>query len=226
MSLLSCSIVFSFTFAIGQASLKPSDFGARPVPWQKHDVPTEFISPSGLPRPTFRYWVPDADVEDDVLYADLKEIKAAGWDGVEVICLENYGIEPAIVDPAIYDYGGPLWRQRFNTMLRAAQDLHMTVDFALGPTQGASIPILDPNSPGMNTELVYGQANLTAGQLFDGPLPQPTRINPGYANAPEFYPPQENYTNSFVAAVLARRSNCKQKEARNIADFNSVSHFT
>ncbi|KAL9090855.1 MAG: hypothetical protein Q9165_005063 [Trypethelium subeluteriae] len=229
MSLLSHSL-FLFLFlaaAIVQADSKPTGFGNRPAPWERHDVPAEFSDPSGLPRPTFRYWVPDADVEDDVLYADLREIKAAGWDGVEVICLENYGIEPAVVDPATYGYGGPLWRQRFNTMLRAAQDLKLTMDFALGPTQGASIPILDPDSPGMNTELVYGQANLTAGQAFSGPLPQPTRINPGYANAPEFYPPPENYTNVFVAAVLIRRSNFTSHDPRVIQlDYSSVQELT
>lgn len=74
-------------------------------------------------------------------------------DGAEVICLENYGIELAVVDPAIYGYGGSKWRQKFNTMLNAAKQLDLTIDFALGPTQGASIPIHDPDSPGMNTEL-------------------------------------------------------------------------
>ncbi|KAI9661079.1 MAG: hypothetical protein M1821_009406 [Bathelium mastoideum] len=212
-----------FDTVVGQTSAKPLGFGSRPASWQEHDVPTEFSNPSGLPRPTFRYWVPDAHVEDDVLYADLREIKAAGCDGVEIICLENYGIEPAVVDPAIYGYGGSLWRQRFNTMLRAAQDLNMTVDFALGPTQGASIPILDPNSRGMNTELVYGQVNLTAGQSFTGSPPQPTRVNPGYANAPEFYPPPENYTNSFVAAVLVRKSDYISYDPRVVQlDYSSV----
>ncbi|KAF2234942.1 hypothetical protein EV356DRAFT_446019 [Viridothelium virens] len=224
MSLLSRFLFLLFLVAvIAQADLKPTGFGNRPTPWERHDVPAEFSDPFGLPRPTFRYWVPDADVEDNVLYTDLREIKAAGWDGVEVICLENYGIERAVVDPAIFGYGGSLWRQRFNTMLRAAQDLNLTVDFALGPTQGASIPILDPNSPGMNTELVYGQVNLTAGQAFSSPLPQPMRVNPGYANAPDFYPPQESYTNTFVAAVLIRRSDSTSHDPRVVQlDYSSV----
>ncbi len=136
-------------------------------------------------------------------------MKNAGWGGVEIICLENYGIEPAVVDPAIYGYGGNDWYEKFNLLLHEAVKLDMRVDFALGPTQGASIPILDPDSPGMNTELAYGLVNLTAGQSFSGSIPQPLKVNAGYANAPDFYPPYVNYTNKFVAAVVARKSSSK-----------------
>ncbi|KAK5122780.1 hypothetical protein LTR85_003695 [Meristemomyces frigidus] len=206
---------------------KPADFGQRPAPWIEHNVAAEFANPSGLARPYFRYWVPDADVANDVLYADLQSIKNAGWDGVEIICLENYGIELAVVDPAVYGYGGAQWREKFAVMLQAAQDLNLTIDFALGPTQGASIPILDPDSPGMSTELAYGSINLTAGQRLEGALPQPVEVNAGYANAPYFYPPVINYTNKFVAAVLARKSNASSVDPRTIQlDYSSVIDVT
>lgn len=190
-------------------SLSPG-FGHRPPGWIKYDVPNEFSNPVGLARPTFRYWVPDADVNDTVLFFDLQQMKASGWGGVEVICLENYGIEIAVVDPAIYGYGGRDWYGKFNTMLRTADELNMSVDLAVGPTQGASIPILDPDSPGLNTELAYGMANLSSSQAFNGTLPPPIKTYAGYANAPNFYPPVTNYTNKFVAAVVARKSKSKR----------------
>ncbi|KAF2101748.1 hypothetical protein NA57DRAFT_64457 [Rhizodiscina lignyota] len=210
---------------IPASATKPSDFGKRPAPWIQYDVAQAFRDPSGigLARPTYRYWIPDAFVDDDVLYNDLKEIKDAGWGGAEVICLENYGIELAVVDPAEYGYGGTKWRQKFNTLLRAAKELNLTIDFALGPTQGASIPILDPDSPGMNTELAYGQINLTSGQTFSDILPGPEKVDAGYANPPDFYPPLINYTNKFVAAVAARKS----KDPRVVQlDYDSVQDVT
>lgn len=188
---------------------KPQDFGQRPAPWLKYDVAREFADPAGLARPTFRYWVPDAHVDDDVLYADLESIHDAGWGSVEVICLENYGIELAVVDPAEFGYGGLNWTTRFRTMLRAAEHLNMTIDFALGPTQGASIPILDPDSEGMNTELAYGLVNISSGSAFSGILPPPDQTYAGYANTPDFVAPFQNYTNKFVAAVVARKSASK-----------------
>lgn len=223
---LVASLVVAVT-GITATSIKPSGFGQRPAPWNHYDVPRDFHNPVGLPRPAFRYWVPDADVEDNVLYADLQRIKEAGWDSAEIICLENYGIQLAVVDPGIYGYGGARWRQKFTTMLHAAQDLNMTIDFALGPTQGASIPILDPDSPGMNTELTYGHINLTAGQTFSGAVPTPGKVNAGYANAPDFYPPFTNYTTKFVAAVAVRKSVLPSDDPRVIQlDFNSTRDVT
>lgn len=205
MSVIIFSLLLGVVAALG-ASPKPSRFGQRPAPWIRHDVPRDFANPTGLARPTFRYWVPDADVDDDVLYSDLKHIHDAGWGSVEIICLENYGIELAVVDPAIYGYGGTKWAIKFNTMLRVADEFNMTVDFALGPTQGASIPILDPDTEGMNTELAYGQVNVSSGSTFNGTLPLPGDTDPGYANDPDFDAPFQNFTNKFVAAVVARKS--------------------
>ncbi|KAJ4414488.1 hypothetical protein N0V82_007885 [Gnomoniopsis sp. IMI 355080] len=227
-AMLEALIVVAVAASLAIASSpKPENFGQRPAPWIKYDVPNDFTNPKGLARPTFRYWVPDSDVDDDVLYSDLKTIYEAGWGSVEVICLENYGIEIAIVDPAEFGYGGLNWTNRFRTMLRAAEEFNITVDFALGPTQGASIPILNPDSEGMNTELVYGQLNISSGSIFSGPLPGPGQTSAGYANAPEFYAPFQNYSNKFVAAIVAKKNPTPSADPRVTGlDLKSVQEVT
>ncbi|KAL6887163.1 hypothetical protein HDV57DRAFT_508110 [Trichoderma longibrachiatum] len=112
-------------------------------------------------------------------------------------------------------------------MLRASKDLDLLVDFALGPTQGASIPILDPDSLGMNTELAYGSITLASGQVFNGEVPPPGRTDAGYANKPDFIAPFTNFTNKFVAAVIARKSKVPSKDPRVVQlDFDSVIDVT
>jgi hypothetical protein len=204
-----CIVLSLLSLAARCLGSDTAGFGKRPPRWITYDVPNEFNSPTGLARPTFRYWIPDADVNETVLSFDLQQMKSSGWGGVEVIALENYGIELAVVDPAVYGYGGKDWYDKFNYILHTADELGLLVDFALGPTQGASIPILDPDSPGMNTELAYGQVNLTSSQTFSGALPLPIKTNAGYANAPDFEAPFVNYTNKFVAAVVARKTQSK-----------------
>lgn len=57
---------------VATSASKNPGFSSRPAPWVNYNVPSEFANPKGLARPAFRYWVPDADVDDDVLYADLQ----------------------------------------------------------------------------------------------------------------------------------------------------------
>ena len=52
-----------------------------------------FKDPSVYVRPRFRYWVPDASVDHDVLAADITGAKAAGAGGVEVLGYYLYGGE-------------------------------------------------------------------------------------------------------------------------------------
>ncbi|KAJ3847658.1 hypothetical protein EV368DRAFT_50795, partial [Lentinula lateritia] len=60
-------------------------------------------------------------------------------------------------------------------VVQAAIDNNLTIDFTLGPDQGAGVPVLpeDVDMEGMNTELVFGSHFLAAGESFNGPIPQP-----------------------------------------------------
>lgn len=64
-------------------------------------------------------------------------------------------------------------------LVQAAIQHNLTVDFTLGPDQGAGVPVYpeDIDMEGMNTELVFGSYFLDAGEMSNGPLPSPTILS-------------------------------------------------
>lgn len=46
------------------------------------------------------------------------------------------------------------------------------MDFALGASQGQGVPV-EPLTPGLAVQLVYGKANVKGGDTFNGALPDP-----------------------------------------------------
>lgn len=50
-----------------------------------------FKDPSVFVRPRFRYWVPDASVDHDILASDIAAAKAAGAGGIEALPYYLYG---------------------------------------------------------------------------------------------------------------------------------------
>lgn len=121
-----------------------------------------FADPSVFVRPRFRYWLPDASVDQSVLANDVKIAKVAGAGGVEVLGYYLYGGTPqgtgdfAPDDWAVYGWGTEKWNECFQTLAQAHKEiggimgellrgfLHDSesgsadagTDFAMGPDQG------------------------------------------------------------------------------------------
>jgi len=79
-----------------------------------------FANPSQWVRPKFRYWLPDASVDLDVVAGDVKAAKDAGMGGMELLGYYLYGGPPdngagrglaAPVDWATYGFGTQAWRE-------------------------------------------------------------------------------------------------------------------
>jgi hypothetical protein len=62
-----CIVLSLLSLAARCLGSDTAGFGKRPPRWITYDVPNEFNNPTGLARPTFRYWIPDADVNETVL---------------------------------------------------------------------------------------------------------------------------------------------------------------
>lgn len=83
-----------------------------------------FRNPSANVRPRFRYWVPDASVDDAVLAADVKGAGDVGAGGVEVLGYYLYGGTAqgegnyTPTDWSVYGWGTPAWRTYELTSMR------------------------------------------------------------------------------------------------------------
>lgn len=79
-----------------------------------------FVNPSPNVRPKFRYWLPDASVDPNVVASDVEAAGKAGAAGLELLGYYLYGGPPsngagrgsaAPVSWATYGFGTQAWRR-------------------------------------------------------------------------------------------------------------------
>ncbi|KAK7472301.1 hypothetical protein VKT23_000421 [Stygiomarasmius scandens] len=139
-----------------------------------------------LPRGSFaspktgakwRYWIEDAAVDLDVMRSDIFEMAHVGSSGFELLCFQHYGGH-VVLDPAQVAFGSDRFVTVTAAAVEAAMSNNLTIDFTMGPSQGAGVPVFpdDVDMEGMNTELVFGSHFIEPGGSFDGPLPSPTLV--------------------------------------------------
>lgn len=103
-----------------------------------------FRNPSSFVRPRFRYWIPDASVDLEVVANDFAKAKDVGMGGLELLGYYLYGNYPSViteggpvpVDWTKYGWGTPAWKNLTKVALKATKSLGLVMDFALGPNQG------------------------------------------------------------------------------------------
>lgn len=120
----------------------------------------DFLRPPSQRRPRFRYWLPDASVDAQIVEADIKSAGAIGAGGIELLPFYNYGGElgepPIGVNWSTYGFGTPAHLELFTSALEAHKDAGMVMDFALGPNQGQGIPA-HPDDEGLQWDLVSAE---------------------------------------------------------------------
>ncbi|KAF2474910.1 uncharacterized protein BDR25DRAFT_280543 [Lindgomyces ingoldianus] len=138
-----------------------------------------FEIPSANVRPKFRYWIPDASVNVDIVARDVKAVKDVGCGGLELLGYYLYGGPPsngagrgtyAPVDWAKYGFGTTAWHTVFKAFVQAHKDNDLIMDFAMGPNQGTGVPA-PINSEGLMWDLSAYNATVPMGGSFNGLLP-------------------------------------------------------
>ncbi|RDW77799.1 hypothetical protein BP6252_05852 [Coleophoma cylindrospora] len=136
-----------------------------------------FLEPSSNIRPKFRYWLPDASVDPDIITSDIASIKEAGAGGIEFVPHYLYGgldtqttWEFSPNDWSIYGYGTEAYADIFRTVLQAVKANDILLDFAIGPSQGAGVPA-EEGSDGLAWDLVGFNITQQPNSTFTGIIP-------------------------------------------------------
>jgi hypothetical protein len=116
-----------------------------------------FERPSAAFRPRFRYWLPDASVDGDVVKADIVSAASIGAGGVEFLPYYNYGGgyggPPAGVNWSTYGFGTPPYLNVFRSAMEGHRDTGTLMDFPLGPNQAQGVPA-ERDDDGLQWDLV------------------------------------------------------------------------
>ncbi|KAG5762945.1 hypothetical protein H9Q72_008957 [Fusarium xylarioides] len=159
-----------------------------------------FADPAAEYRPKFRYWLPDADVDHDVLKTDIEDLQKLGAGGLEFLPFYNYGFG-GVNDSKMetYAFGKPAFRDVLQIALEATKANGLSMDVALGASQGQGVPS-KPLTPGLAVQLVYGKTTVKGGAKFYGTLPYADidwNENLGYIH------PQEKFGGNRLIGVSA-----------------------
>ncbi|KAJ7733280.1 hypothetical protein B0H14DRAFT_3168811 [Mycena olivaceomarginata] len=181
----------------------------------------------------WRYWIEDASASPDILRADVAEMASVGSSGFELLSYQSYGGEAQdtgniLLDPTDFAFGSDNFVDVTAVLVEAAMDNNITIDFSMGPDQGAGVPVFpdDVDMEGMNTELVFGSHFLGAGETFSGPLPNPT-VFPMVSGLDNQIDSANITTMRLVSAVVAELIPGANSSASRVSlDWNTVQDLT
>ncbi|KAH8589577.1 hypothetical protein B0O99DRAFT_664485 [Bisporella sp. PMI_857] len=133
-----------------------------------------FSNPDPVVRPRFRYWLPDASVDADIVAADILAAGAVGAGGIELLPFYEYGgalgSMPLGANWSSYNFGTGPFRDLFSAALTAHEQNGLVMDFALGPNQGQGVPA-SPVDPGLQWDLIPSTAAVPSNGSFRGTIP-------------------------------------------------------
>src|SRR4051812_45106930 len=144
--------------------------GASAAP-ARADFRSDFAQPSRAVQPKFRWWWPNALVDNAEIANEVDQMADAGFGGAEITDVHHSATQP--LDPAGHGWGTQAWVDAITAAMQEAKARGMTIDLTAGPSWPSAVPSVTPDSAGAIKELAYGVATVAAGQTFSGPAPAP-----------------------------------------------------
>jgi len=117
----------------------------------------------------FRWWLPAAEVDEDVIEAQLEAIAEQRFKGVE-ICIHMGDTRYPRKQMQETGWGSPRWNQLYKKILITANRLGLQVDTTISPAWPAAVPTITPESPAAAKELRTGFSDVFSGN-YQGLVP-------------------------------------------------------
>ncbi|KAJ7771852.1 hypothetical protein B0H16DRAFT_1715051 [Mycena metata] len=178
----------------------------------------------------FRYWVEDGSASADVIRSDIAAIANVGASGFSLISYQSYGgARPdtgnILLDPTQFAFGSAAFVDVAAVVVEAAIQSNITVDLALGPNQGAGVPVFPGSTPCLPGRRGYGGDEHRTG-AFSGLLPKPS-VFPTISGLDGEIISANITTLRLVSAVIAELvPGANSSAARVSLDWNSVQDLT
>ena len=162
----------------------------------------KFRNPDNQAQGMFRFWLPDASVDQSVLEAHFKAIQEAGFSGVEIAHVPYSRVEG---DLATNGWGTPAWQQALIKVYKAANAVpgEFNVDLTVCTQWPAALDTIDPNDDAASQELQMTYQKITTTGINDLSLPQ-TKL--ATESGESFI-----FADHFVAATIAKVSEVTEK---------------
>ncbi|MEU0315760.1 glycosyl hydrolase [Nocardioides sp. NPDC006273] len=133
-----------------------------------------FRRPGTATAAGFRWWWPHGLVDPAEIVREVDQVADAGFGVLEIAdvthSLRARGID---IDVATHGWGTAPWVAGVKAALAQAARRDVRVDVTVGPSWPAAVPTITPDDEAACTELVHGQATVTAGSTYDDALPEP-----------------------------------------------------
>ncbi|KAF2258204.1 hypothetical protein CC78DRAFT_479443 [Lojkania enalia] len=164
----------------------------------------EFRDPAPEYRPKFRYWLPDASISADTVANDIREAKAAGAGGLEILPFYLYGFanSPSLPDWSQYGFGTPAFVSLFKSILQTAKQTGIVIDYSLGANQGQGVPT-EVGVPGLAVQLLMGNTTISPKGSFSAPVPMARLPTDIMLSGLGFMHPLQQYQAPNLTAVIA-----------------------
>lgn len=119
-----------------------------------------FADPSAAQSMKVRTWWPSADIDPEMIWQEVKEIKQAGFGCIELIGITEGYLSDA-VDAERYGWSSEGWNDSVEVLIEAAEHYGISVDLTIGPRWPAGVPGLDLNSDASSKKLAASTTHFT-----------------------------------------------------------------